>query len=242
MFKSRSNYVKKPKWDTASKVESRLYSVIKPYRQLTGRRSLPADKQYWTMCGAHYEVKDDGIQAARGEMGQLVDSGLITSSQWRGVDRESVVVENNKRLYPETQWFCGDFKEQLVQACVRGKFNPGIINYDGVMGPKFGLSYLRSIMLLIDANVTGELFMSANFVLRSPYRKDLSFDPMKVVSTLVDKYYVVPDHWTIVPRFWHYRGGASKSSQTRMGTFIFVKKAHNGMSKFTPRRNLLMEL
>jgi len=239
MFKSRSNYVKKPKWDTASKIESRLYGVVNPYREITGRSSLPAGKQYWTMCGAHYEATDDGIQAASGEMGQIVDSGLITLNQWRGIDRELVVIENNRKLYPEARWLCGDFKEQLAQACIRGEFNPGIINYDGVMGPKFGLAYLRSIMLLLDANVTGELFLSANFVLRSPYRKDLSFDPMKVVSTFVDKHYMVPDHWTIVPKFWHYRGGASKGSPTRMGTFIFLKKPHSGMSRFTPGRNVL---
>jgi hypothetical protein len=50
---------------------------------------------------------------------------------------------------------------------------------------------------------------------------------------------MLPDHWAIVPKFWHYRGGASKGSQTRMGTFILVKKEHDGVSRFTPGRNIM---
>ena len=237
----RANYAIHPNWDTDQKKEARRCSVIAPYRSLTGKTSLPRDKQYWTMCGAHYHGAEGNFLPVLGELGQLTSDGLIACSQWRGVDREAAVIENNRKLYPDVWWKCGDFYDVMRAECAKGKFNPGLVNYDGVMSPKYSVPYLVKIMSLIDHNIRGSLVLIANFVLKSPYRTSLTRESRTVFDVL-KKSYAVPDHWKILPFHWSYRGGASKHSHAGMGTFVFVKSVHSGTSRYTKGRNLLMEI
>lgn len=239
VWDKRSNYDINPNWDTVQKKEARRCSVIVPYHILTGRESLPKYKQYWTMCGAHYQVEDGHILPSPGELGQLISGKLITPSQWRGVDREQTVIDNNKSFSPDVWWKCGDFYDVMKAECANGKFNPGLINYDGVMSPKYSVPYLVKIMSLIDYNVHDSLVLIANFVLKNPYRTNLTSKPQAVFSIL-KKHYAFPDHWKILPLHWNYRGGASKHSSSGMGTFVFLKDKHNGQSRYTKGRNLLM--
>jgi hypothetical protein len=236
----RSNYALSPDWDTDRKKEARHVSVISTYRTLTGNQSVPADKQYWTMCGAHYT--GEGIRVIPGELGQVIGEGLIVPSQWRGVDREGVVTETNRRFYPDVWWRQGDFYGVMRHECCNGTFNPGLVNYDGIMGPKYGVPYLKGILRLIDANVNGSLVLVANFVLKSPYRSALSCEPKDVLMVWFRRECpIIADHWEIVPVLWGYRGGASSHSSARMGTFILKKSEHCGQPRYTAGRNLLLK-
>ena len=237
----RTNFTN-PNWDTPSKMEARSCSVIEPYRLLTGNRCLPADTQYWTMGGAHFKGEGENVEAIPGELGQVTSGGLIDVSQWRGVDRDAVTTERNQKFYPEAWWAEGDFYETMQTACARGEFNPGLVNYDGVMGPKYGIPYLVDILWLIDYNVRGPMVLVANFVLKNPYRANLTCDPKTVLPVLLKEEYTVPDHWSIVPMLWNYHGGASVHSSARMGTFVFVKSVHNGKPCYTRGRNILLEM
>jgi len=239
MPRAHTNYLDDPHWNNPRKVASRLDTIIQPYRQFFGDR-LPADKQYWTMCGAHYIADENSIQPIPGEFGQMVETGLITDSQFHGVDRYAVVIENNRALHfathPDAHWHHGDFKDVMEQSWIDGEFRPAIINYDGVMEPKYGVKYLKTLLRFIDHNVQDELLFTANFVMRSPYRRHLINNGTDVIDGLM-KSYAFPDHWTILPQYYEYLGGASTHASSIMGVFVMIKRRHSEL-EYTARRRI----
>ena len=221
-----SNYTKDPAWDDEKKIDSREQGIILSYHESFGRDSIPADKQYWTMCGAYFN--ETTKEKLHGELGQLTDVGLIQKRQFHGVDREEVTIKKNLEAYPDINWHHGDFKEVMGQSAYENRFNPAIINYDGVMQPEFGAKYLKSIMKFVDHNVKDELMLVANFVLRNPYRGAVRFEGGDVLEEL-KTIYLFPDHWTLKPQFYGYNG-AGKRSHTRMGMFVFLKSKHESIA------------
>lgn len=219
-----SNYVQNAKWDDSKKIESRKQAIVDQYHQFFGKQ-VPEGKQYWTMCGAYFDEQNNRLH---GELGQLVNEGLITPDQFHGVDCEAIIIATNQQLYPDVDWHLGDFKDVMSQYAIKGKFNPAIINYDGVMQPEFGAKYLKSIMKLIDNNVKDGLLLVANFILRNPYRGSVKFDGSDVIDELKG-IYLFPDHWQLLPRFYAYNGTGDRS-RTHMGTFVFIKSKHEAIA------------
>jgi hypothetical protein len=222
---SRTNYVDNPIWDDPKKVQSRHEAIISAYQKHTGNSSLPADKQYWTICGAHYSKTDTGFCPVKGELGQLLDEHFITENQFHGVDINPEIIEKNRLFYPNINWFCGDFCDTIEEHIVNGKFNPGFINFDTPMQTKFGIRHLKRLMQLIDHNIHDGLVLSANFMLNNPYRSRKGIDGVQAIEHLLKIYYV-PDHWTLDPEYYRYYGTGDRSHSV-MGTFIFVKKKHS---------------
>ena len=83
------------------------------------------------------------------------------------------------------------------------------------------MPYLKKILKFVDENVPGELLLLANFILRSPYRKDIEHSGNDMISRL-KKIYTFPQHWAIYPSYYWYPG-TGKRAQVKMGMFIFVK-------------------
>lgn len=227
-----SNYIKTPRWDDPQKVSSRSEAIILPYRRYFGE-SIPRDKQYWTMCGAHFDEQGK----LDGEHGQLVKEGLIQSEQFHGVDIEEYIIENNRKHYPDVNWLCGDFRDAMVQASIEGRFNPAIINYDNVMQSKNSVKYLKRIFSFIDNNVHGELLLVANFMLNNPYHSNEgSF--RETGSETIDKLlsiYMFPDHWSVHPTYYEYPG-TDKRSKSWLGMFAFIKQSHEHIVRTANRR------
>jgi len=216
---SQPNYVLNCDWDCTAKVQSRIITIIHLYRDIFGVVSIPKGKQYWTMCGAHFNAHGD----LDGELGHLLKSGLIRPHQFHGVDREAIIIQRNSDMFPRVKWYHGDFLEVMES---RTNFNPAIINYDGVMQPRFGVRYLKSILKFIDHNIEDELLMIANFLLTNPYtyNEKLTFsieDTIKELSSI----YWIPDHWEIIPQAYTYKRG--RGSNSLMGIVMFIKNKHD---------------
>lgn len=219
-----SNYVDHGPWDDDVKIESRYKTIIDLYRKIFKSESIPEGKQYWTMCGAHYKNN----APLKGEFGCLIDSGLIKPQQFYGIDREEKIIEINKKYYPNINWIHGDFVDTMNHYISKKQFFPAIINYDGIMQPKFGVDYLKKIIITIDGNIPDEILLIANFVLTNPYNrsKELVFNLEDIVKRLMKVHYL-QDQWSIIRKGFYY-----KHKATTMGTVVFIKDPHE-IGKFT---------
>jgi len=218
------NYVRDAIWDDPKKTESRNQAIVLTYRKHFGQ-SLPNDKQYWTMCGAYYDANNNPI---RGELGQLLKNRLIKEHQFFGVDKEEEIISKNKTIYPNINWILGDFKETMEVHSINGNFNPAIINYDGVMGHEYGAKYLKKIMKFLDCNANEPLLLVANFILNNPYKQRSKISDGIDVMRELKRIYTFPIHWKLNPQYYIYNG-TGKRSRSYMGTFIFIKEAHQNI-------------
>jgi hypothetical protein len=225
-----SNYVHHGPWDDEVKIEARYKTIIDIYRKIFKSDSIPKDKQYWTMCGAHY--KNDG--PLKGELGCLDESKLIDPTQFYGIDREEKIIEINKNYYPHIKWIHGDFVDIINKYINKNQFKPSIVNYDGIMQPKYGVDYLKKIIMTIDGSVPDKLLLIANFVITNPYNrsKELVFNLEDIVKRLM-KIHWLQDQWNIIRKGFFY-----KHNSTTMGTIVFVKDPHKiGEFKYTKTKN-----
>lgn len=218
------NYVAYSKWDSQKKKDSRDITIVGLFREIFGLNKIPKDSQYWTMCGAHFNAIDGKLD---GEFMHLIKRGLITTEQFFGVDREEEIIDRNRELYPDVNWIHGDFLEVMKTYYHDKNFNPAIINYDGVMQPKFGAQYLRDILKFIDFNIPNELILVANFILTNPYSRNekLKFTPGQTVKALSD-IYGFPKHWHPIDQLYSYLG-SSINNVCNMGVIMFVKEQHD---------------
>lgn len=183
------------------------------------------------MCGAHFN-RDGPI---KGELGHLVETGLISTTQFNGVDREETIIKANRDLHSNINWFHGDFLDVMKQETLNHHFNPAIINYDGVMQPKRGAAYLKDIMKFIDHNVSDHLLLISNFILINPYThaEKYQFTIHDAIKKLKDIYWF-PNHWKVIPQAYVYTG-VGKNNRTQMGMIMFIKDIHD-INNITYRR------
>lgn len=216
------NYLVASTWTGADKTNARTITIIDTYKEVFGS-SIPFNRHYWTMCGAHFDIN---LNPVHGELNQLLDTSLIEKPQFCGVDREVTIIEKNKKLYPLIQWFHGDFYETMESAAIRGDFNPAIINYDGVMQPRYGAQYIIKIFKLLDRMFEGEVLLITNFVLANPYNgsEKVTYTIEETLDIIITSH-KFPDHWSVLPFAYTY-GGYSKLSNAQMGVLGFVKKRH----------------
>jgi hypothetical protein len=216
---SDSNYINNAQWDSKTKRKSRLHTIVEIYEDAFGVKSIPEDKQYWSMCGAHFN--NDG--PLKGEFGQLLECNLINKDQFFGVDIEEEIIAKNKELYPETNWLNNDFLEAMMDCKRIGEFYPSIINYDGVMQPEFGSQYFRNILSFIDYNISNELLLVGSFVLENPYTKSKrQAYTIDDVADNITKRYLIPKHWVPSPVAYIY-----KNVRAKMGVIAFAKHEHD---------------
>lgn len=222
------NYVTHAQWDCIEKIRSREIAIIDLYRHVFGEQSIPGDCQYWSMCGAHFNGVGNERRQLKGELGHLCESKLIHHKQYIGVDKEKLIIDENRNMLPDMNWIKGDFLDTMERAIYEHKFNPAIINYDGVMQPKYGTQYLKKILKMVDYNVSRELMLVANFVLLNPYsdpKKVYQFSIMDTIESLASIYWI-PDHWDVFPRAYQYTS-PSRNGNSVMGIIVFVKHEHN---------------
>lgn len=237
MKRKKPNYVENSQWDCIENVYAREKTIIELYRLLFQRDSIPKDRQYWTMCGAYFNFKQNRI--VKGELVQLLKAGFIKPEQFYGVDREQIIIDKNRELFPEIKWIHGDFEKSMLSYSISGNFNPAIINYDGVMQPVYGMRYLKKIMKLLDWNFSNDVLLIASFVLKNPYRKSdkLTFSIPDTLEEL-SKIYFFPDHWLLIPNAYCFTGH-SRKAKAEMGVLMFLKEKHdiNNMH-ITPNRKI----
>ena len=213
------NYIRAGPWDSIGKKNARQVTIIDTYRRFFDKH-IPADKQFWSMCGAHFNAK--GLPLL-GELGFLLKNGLVDKNQYFGVDREDSIINKNEELFPDTNWIKGDFIDSMELYLHNKNFNPAIINYDGIMQPKLGSRDFKRILKFVDYNFGDELLLASTFILTNPYSgaEKVTFDINDAINEIISIYWI-PDHWTILPQAYVYSGITSK-----VGVILFVKEEHD---------------
>lgn len=219
---SRTNYIAEARWNDPKKVNYRYDAVISPYQSFFGQ-SLPKNKQYWTLCGAHFD--EHGPMQEGSEFLQLTESKLITPQQFHGVDREDSIIKENQQIHPEATWHCGDAIEAVKAAILRKNFNPAIFHFDGVNETQVTAEYVARLFRMFDDFVPDELLFVITLVMKNPYRPDKETHGNEFVEELL-KHYEPPTHWRLLDTYYWY-GGAGTRSNTVMGSFAWIKKKHD---------------
>lgn len=230
-----TNYKDNPNWDTDAKKQFRC-EVIERYQRHFSKR-LPNEKQYWTMCGAHWSANGNKLVKIDGEYGQLIDSGLISSRQFMGVDIDETIIRNNKKVHPKVKWIHGDFLSVMKQSRNEGRFNPGIINCDTTSKKEETSKMLKNILMFVDDNVSDRVMVVVNIALNNPYCQTFNLDvPDQFVEEISKLRYYWPDHWIIDPLTYEYGGGASNRSRSVMSAFFLIKNKHD-VNSYSPARS-----
>ena len=125
-----------------SKQETRSF-LLDTYKDRFGK--LPAEKQYWTLSAEC--VKGSSLIGGT-ELDQLLSSGAIRAGQFHGIDNNPAIIKANKK-YRAANWYLGDFYQVIETEMRRGRFNPAIIHYDSMVGPKRAVPYLARLMRLL---------------------------------------------------------------------------------------------
>jgi len=204
----KHQFAKQPQYfANQEKFRARL-QIIEAYRQIARRESVPLDRGYWTLCNKQPNTHGS-------EIVQLVDSGLIEKSQFFGVDydiKQEGIIEFNRKEHPEANWFEGEWMEVIENNFEI--FNPAIIHFDytRTVVNKTAQVYSARTMNICPS---GTVFV-ANLML-SDGHSSKRFDP-KVFVESVNHHLRHPNDWQFFPQTYLY-----KSSQTRMGTFVFIR-------------------
>ncbi len=181
---------------------------VEAYRRLSGRKRIPKNRSYWTLCNK--QPRDDGS-----EIVQMQKEGLLTKSQFHGVDRDSEIIEQNKVWHPTANWHVGEWTE-VIENC---EFEPALIYLDTTNFADHWTAtdtVVRTMMLCPPHTV-----LLANLLLNDPYSSK-RFDPDKIIEHLGSH---VPSmeirRWSNVVESFIY----STTGKTYLITYILHKQS-----------------
>lgn len=190
-----------------SKIAAREENVA-IYRRLTGNYSIPSDRGYWTLC-------DEQPNEPGSEVVQLCSLGLISKSQFFGVDWDKDKIAKNKVVHPEANWYYGEWREVIRE---QDNFNPALVYLDTTSFADHlpSAKLIASTMYLCSAN-TVVLF---NVMLNDP-RSKAKFDPtgqMRLLQRFVGPLEL--RKWVQEIENYTYSG----TGKTNMITYVLYKK------------------
>ena len=212
-----------------NKLKTRQETIISKYQHLF-HKTLPKNKQYWTMCSM--QTDEHGIFQQGSELGQVLASNLIQENQFYGVDLNSAYIENNRKAKPDANWFCNDFYKEMYDWAANGKWNPGIIYADLISLKDKAKNRLTEIIELINACGIMDVMLVLNFMANNPHsREQVSIDDCGriheefIVGLNADigftKNWI--EGWNFSDEYYIY-SGTGKKSNTKMITDIFWRK------------------
>lgn len=148
-------------WGTEKKRRARDESVVRPWRDVTALRSLPAGSQYWTLCGNLSDGRTGALDPDC-ELSQMLDEGLISAPQFHGVELDLSVHSTNvsavESSFPHPNQrphlYNGDFVKQLDAASAMAEFNPALVNIDTPYSPRIGFNLLAGTLAVLNASRT----------------------------------------------------------------------------------------
>lgn len=208
-------------WSCPKKQQARLETILVQYRLHFGN-AVPADKQYWTICGQCADPDGEPLNGC--EIWQLLEDGLIEPGQFHGVEINPAIHELNVRAFPEINWHHDDFYRAMVAAQDRGEFNPAVVNADLPKTPDGGAAYISKVMALLTAT-TKEVMLVVNLITKSRYypSKDGGYIIERMSKMPQFKYAVAEGKWDWGNQYYFYKGSGLKS-KTHMATIVFIKK------------------
>ena len=211
-------------WSCPNKIVARRETIINQYRSIFGKNSVPFSRQYWTMCGQCTEL--DGQFQEGCELDQLLSEGFIQPNQFHGVDINENIIEANRKAFPGTNWYAGDFYQSLIEAHARKGFCPAVVNADFINMPMRACGYLADIMALLSI-CPGEVLIIANMVLEyqrfEDRNKNAEFIIEKMNSQPQFQFSLHKANWMFDQKYYRY-AGTGVESRTVMGSVLFYKK------------------
>ena len=205
-----------PIWNCPKKIEAREQTIILPYQEFYGRKSIPKNKQYWTMSGSYENKHGDPIE---GEFHQLKKSGLITDNQFHAVDINEGTISKNEKHYPNLNWYCSDFLTAMEECSIDGNFSPEIVNCDNVRMMEKGTRYLVNVLMFLRDN-SDKVMVISNLMLNSSYRKTVINTGQDMIDEILSIYDL--DVWNVFPYCYKYHGSGAKA-RTWMGSLVLIK-------------------
>lgn len=197
------------------KSQARNDTIIEIYRSIFGIKSLPAEKQYWTMCNLCSDGSGSILRTS--ELGQVLESGLITPNQFFGVEKIEWIHKQNVTV-EGPNWLCGDFKKMMVEWGNNNTFGPGIINVDDVHMPRRSQTYLAKILSFVDEMKIENVMIVSNNVLKTRHRESKHTEMPQAL--LLNRFFD-ETKWNIHEQIYQYQGSNEKNDNfTTMGTMI----------------------
>jgi len=210
-------------WSNRGKVEARQTSVIVAFRDATVLRSVPPDRQYWSLCG---QLFDSAGRLKRGsEFEHVVSHGLLVPAQFHGVEMDREIHDGNQRALPGVTFHFGEFSNVVYAALRRGAFQPALINLDTTNEPERAIELLNNVM---DATnyCDGPVVLVFNMILwcrRTTGNRRYTWDSVTSMLGSSRRFGMVYRHgWSQVPGnpIYEYNG----TRATKMGTVVFIRK------------------
>lgn len=195
--------------ESSPKMEARSQNVAL-YRRLTGNHRIPANREYWTL--ANVQPLHEGS-----EISQMVDEGLITKSQFHGVDRDTAIIAVNKRWHPEAHWYAGEWEDVIAVE----DFNPALVYLDttSFADQHTAIALVTETMMLCPAQTV----LFANLMLNSPY-SGRKFNPNTILAAIGKS---VParelEQWNLSVENFEY----TTTGKTHMLTYVIHKIGRN---------------
>ncbi len=213
-------------WSCPKKQKARYETIVSQYRSNFGN-AVPADKQYWTICGQCATA--DGQQLLGCELWQIIKGGLITANQFHGVEINPEIHKLNVKAFPEINWYNNDFYRAMVVAKASGHFNPAVVNADFPHTPDGGAGYVSKCMAFLTATSNDVVFV-ANLILRQRFYTTKNGD--YVIGMLNEypqfRYAMREGNWRFSNTYYEYDGAGETGSRTWMGSFVFIKGSTHG--------------
>ncbi len=192
-------------YSNASKSRARK-QVVAAYRGITGRTSIPENRNYWTLCNR--QPNTDGA-----EIVQLVKCGLLQKKQFHGIDYDlkgEGIIPFNKQQHPEAYWFEGEWLDVIEQNYEI--FKPALVYFDST---RTVVSVGGCVRLARTMNMCPAGTVIAANIMLSDGHSSRRFDPNLLIENL-GPHLRSPKAWTVTDRYYAY-----KASQTEMATYIF---------------------
>ena len=205
-------------WGDPKKLKARDETILSFYRKTFKRQSLPANKQYWTICGQC--SSGDGNPILGCEYDHVVSSKFSKPSQFHGVEIVPEIHTANLTV-KGPHWHQGDFYKAMVAQDNLGDFNPAIVNADLLMMPENGAEYLSRIMaFLTSLNVNGVMVVG-NVILRQRQHRFKNDDTVRFLFESAQfKYAMSAGKWVVHPMGYTYNG--TGNNRTIMGTVVLL--------------------
>lgn len=154
----------------AAKRRAREATILRPYRSLTGLRSIPESRQYITLCGPLFGP-GGSVPDPASEFRHMLAEDFVTAPQFLGVEFKRSVHEANARvvagLPPEDRpvLIHGDIRRVVENLSTSGKLRPAVINLDTQFGPENAVRTLCSILeTLNDCEDRGFVLVVLNMI------------------------------------------------------------------------------
>ncbi len=229
MSNLHSDYKRLPFYKCERKFADRKLGIIDTYREIFNRQSVPKDQQYWCVCAQQCDENNPKREPGS-ECMQMIDSGLITPEQWRGVDWEEDLIELNKSVYPEISWTYGELRGVMAEAWRNESFNPAIINCDLLTMKKKSCTIVAAIIsMLLERDITNCMLVM-NSVLSTWHHREAEGnaggelqDHIHFLSKDLDfAIALIEKNWTVFPKAYSYPG--TKGSASTMGSIVIYRK------------------